>query len=188
MSKSRVREVVRVFFDGEDVDDELEMVLDEPNERLRITVVYLGVKEMKMRMDYRVKVLAPGVMAEIRVFGVLMDRAEKELKMEICFERGSRGASGEELEDSLNLSKEAKNTTLPILLSAEQSSESKHGVKVGRIDKKQVEYMENRGLEEGVIRKMMVRTKLKQALRWIDSESEKGRLVGLLDAFDEEDD
>ena len=88
--------------------------------------------------------------------------------MRLNFGSGSEKASGEELEDSMNLSSMVQNRTEPILESAEQSAAGKHGVKVGRIDEKQVDYLMVRGIDKRKVREMLVLAKLKQSLSLVE--------------------
>lgn len=166
----RKREIVRVFWEGKDVEDEIELVLDQTGEQACIVAIYVGMDAEKIKLDYKIRVVAPKAKAEIRVFGVLMGKAEKELKMELDFGRGSVWAVGEEMEDSLNLSDGVVNRTWPMILSAEQTATGKHGVKVGRIDEEQLSYLRQRGLETGEARKLLIKAKLKQALGWIEDQ------------------
>lgn len=169
-------ELVKVFLEEGDLWDEEKVVLEKEGERARIVVVYLGRKKANLRLKYEIEVLAREARAEIRVFGVLLDEARKDLAMRLNFGSGSEKASGEELEDSMNLSSMVQNRTEPILESAEQSAAGKHGVKVGRIDEKQVNYLMVRGIDERKIRKMLVLAKLKQALKWIEKKENREKL------------
>mgnify|MGYP000945987998 CR=1 FL=1 len=169
-------ELVKVFLEEGDLWDEEKVVLEREGERARIVVVYLGRKKANLRLKYEIEVLAREARAEIRVFGVLLDEVRKDLAMRLNFGSGSEKASGEELEDSMNLSSMVQNRTKPILESAEQSASGKHGVKVGRIDEEQVNYLMARGIDERKIRKMLVLAKLKQALKWIEKKENREKL------------
>ena len=169
-------ELVKVFLEEGDLWDEEKVVIEKEGERARIVVVYLGRKKANLRLKYEIEVLAREARAEIRVFGVLLDEARKDLAMRLNFGSGSEKASGEELEDSMNLSSMVQNRTKPILESAEQSASGKHGVKVGRIDEEQVNYLMARGIDERKIRKMLVLAKLKQALKWIEKKENREKL------------
>lgn len=161
-------ELVKVFLEEGDLWDEEKVVLEKEGERARIVVVYLGRKKANLRLKYEIEVLAREARAEIRVFGVLLDEARKDLAMRLNFGSGSEKASGEELEDSMNLSSMVQNRTEPILESAEQSAAGKHGVKVGRIDEKQVDYLMVRGIDKRKVREMLVLAKLKQSLSLVE--------------------
>lgn len=161
-------ELVKVFLEEGDLWDEEKVVLEKEGERARIVVVYLGRKKANLRLKYEIEVLAREARAEIRVFGVLLDEAKKDLVMRLNFGSGSERASGEELEDSMNLSSMVQNRTEPILESAEQSAAGKHGVKVGRIDERQVGYLMVRGIDKRKVQEMLVLAKLKQSLSWVE--------------------
>lgn len=171
-----MRELVKLILAEGEFRDEEKLLLQKEGERVRIVVLYLGRKKANLRLKYEIKLRARETRAEICVFGVLLDEARKDLTMRLDFKLGSEGASGEELEDSLNLSSMVQNRTEPILKSAEQSSAGKHGVKVGRIDERQVDYLMSRGIDERKTQKMLVLAKLKQSLKWVNKKENREKL------------
>lgn len=171
-----MRELVKLILAEGKFRDEERLLLQKEGERARIIVLYLGRKKANLRLKYEIELRARETRAEICVFGVLLDEARKDLTMRLDFKRGSERASGEELEDSLNLSSMVQNRTEPILESAEQSSAGKHGVKVGRIDERQVDYLMSRGIDERKTQKMLVLAKLKQSLKWVNKKENREKL------------
>lgn len=158
-----MREIVRAFIEGGGTD-ELLIELKKPREKVRLIVIYVGRSKDKLRLNYKIRHLAPETESEIIVGGVLMGQADKELKMEIEFARGSRGAYGEEREDVMLLSKNARNISLPTILCEEEDSKGFHGASVGRIDEEAVKYLASRGLEPEKARELLIRAKLLKTL------------------------
>lgn len=171
-----MRELVKLILAEGEFRDEEKLLLQKEGERARIVVLYLGKKKANLRLKYEIELRARETRAEICVFGVLLDEARKDLTMRLDFKSGSEGASGEELEDSLNLSDAVQNQTKPILESAEQSSAGKHGVKVGRIDQKQLDYLRERGIGLEKAREMLVLAKLKQVLKWVEKAENREKI------------
>lgn len=151
-------EVIRKLYIGE-VREKLEI---EVVRSTRIEVVYVGRGQEKIELEYKLKIKKPKVKAELAVVGVLKDRAEKNLKMEIEFMRGCVLAEAKEYEEVIILSDEVRATTQPIVRSQEWQAEGWHGVSVGKIDEKALRKLRMMGLGEAEAKKMLIRAKIRK--------------------------
>ena len=179
-----MREIVRTLLDGGELSDELKVELKEPGEQVRVVVFYVRKGADNLRLNYKIKHLAPETTSELLVYGVLMGRARKNLQMEIEFCRGAKQAFGEEREDVMLLSETAQNDSLPTILCGEESVKGIHGASVGCIDEQAVQYLMTRGLTRADARKLLVRAKLAQGLGKIEDEKTRKAVKKQLEAVE----
>ena len=132
--------------------------ITEAGRKVRVLVKYRVAEGEKLRADYRVVVAAPEVEVEMKAVGVVA--GEKELSMTVEFLRGAKGSWGEVKEEVILLGAQARNVSRPVILSAEKEATGKHGVSVGRVDERAVEYMRTRGVSREKAREILVRAKL----------------------------
>ncbi len=110
-------------------------------------------------------------LSEINARGVLKGTAKKVFKGTIDFKKGAVGAVGSEKEEVLLMSDTAVNKTVPLILCAEEDVEGSHGASIGRLDERQVFYMQSRGISEEKIYDIAAQAKLRQILDRIDDEA-----------------
>lgn len=80
--------------------------------------------------------------------GAMLDNSTKLFKGIIDFKKGSTGSVADEKETVMLLSDEAKQKSLPILLSSESDITGNHAATVGKIDEKKLFYLKSRGIDE----------------------------------------
>lgn len=80
--------------------------------------------------------------------GAMLDNSSKLFKGIIDFKKGSTGSVADEKETVMLLSEEAKQKSLPILLSSESDITGNHAATVGKIDEKKLFYLKSRGIDE----------------------------------------
>lgn len=80
--------------------------------------------------------------------GAMLDNSSKLFKGIIDFKKGSIGSVADEKETVMLLSDEAKQKSLPILLSSESDITGNHAATVGKIDEKKLFYLKSRGIDE----------------------------------------
>lgn len=80
--------------------------------------------------------------------GAMLDNSYKLFKGIIDFKKGSTGSVADEKETVMLLSDEAKQKSLPILLSSESDITGNHAATVGKIDEKKLFYLKSRGIDE----------------------------------------
>lgn len=185
-----MKEITKVFLDGS-VDDSLEMVLDEADERGRINVVYIGQGEDDLRFNYKIIQRAPGTLGEIYVYGILLGKAVKDLTATVEFSKGAKGARGKVYEKVMLLSDEVVNISRPVMLCGEEDVRGEHGASVGHLEPTELRYLMARGVSLARAREILTMAVLRQVLDKISDTKILGvvreRLSGVKLEYDRED-
>ena len=92
--------------------------------------------------------------------GVLLDHGKKMLRGTIDFRKGAAGADGDENEDTLQMSPDAVNRTVPIILCQEEDINGHHGATIGQLSDELLFYMQSRGISEEEAKKIVIRAKI----------------------------
>ncbi len=150
-------------------------------------VGYLCLGGQKLDMNYLISHSGKKSLSELQVKGALRDRAEKNFRGTIDLKHGAKGASGDEQEETLLLSPEVKNKTLPVILCDEEDVEGTHGATIGRLSSDMLFYMQTRGISEREAEILMTRAKLNSVRRHITDEKSVGRIQQFIEeAFEDE--
>ena len=102
--------------------------------------------------------------------GVLMGNAQKTLRFTIDFKNGSAGSVGDEQEDTLLLSEDVVNRTMPVILCQEEDVDGRHGATIGQLGEDVLFYMQTRGIDEEEAKKIMIKARLDSVARLIPDE------------------
>lgn len=103
--------------------------------------------------------------------GVLLDEAVKTFRGTLDFKPGSAGSVGDEQEDTLLLSSDAVNRTIPVILCGEEDVDGRHGASIGQLGDDTLFYMESRGIDEEAAKKLMIRARMESIARMIPDEA-----------------
>ncbi|SEM48022.1 Uncharacterized protein family (UPF0051) [Butyrivibrio sp. ob235] len=103
--------------------------------------------------------------------GVLLDEAVKTFRGTLDFKAGSAGSVGDEQEDTLLLSPDVINRTMPVILCGEEDVDGRHGASIGQLGDDTVFYMESRGIDEESAKKLMIRARMESIARMIPDEA-----------------
>ena len=103
----------------------------------------------------------------MNVKGVLMDKAVKTYRGTLDFKSGSSGSVGDEQEDTLLLSPDVVNRSMPVILCQEEDVEGRHGATIGQLGEDLLFYINSRGIDEKEAKRLMVRAKLDSVARLI---------------------
>ena len=118
---------------------------------------------------------------DIEVQGALKDFAKKHFKGTIDFKRGSKKSTGNENESCVLLSDSARSLSLPMLLCSEEDVEGNHSCSAGKIDSKELFYIQSRGFELKEAMKLMVIAKFNKILENITNEDLKQEILNQID-------
>ena len=99
--------------------------------------------------------------------GVLMGNSQKTLRFTIDFKNGSSGSVGDEQEDTLLLSEDVVNRTMPIILCQEEDVDGRHGATIGQLGEDVLFYMQSRGIDEEEAKRIMIKARLDSVARLI---------------------
>ncbi|WP_051197896.1 SufB/SufD family protein [Butyrivibrio sp. MB2005] len=103
--------------------------------------------------------------------GVLLDNAVKTFRGTLDFKTGSAGSVGDEQEDTLLLSPDVVNRTMPVILCGEEDVDGRHGASIGQLGDDTLFYMESRGIDEDAAKKLMIRARMESIARMIPDEA-----------------
>lgn len=113
--------------------------------------------------------------------GILQDGAQKNWRGSLDFREGSCGSIGDEQEDTLLLSPEVINRSIPLILCGEEDVDGRHGATIGQLSDDMLFYMEARGIDKEFAKKIMVRARLDSIARMIPDEDIKTKVSEYLD-------
>lgn len=105
--------------------------------------------------------------SEMKLNAVLSDSASKIFRGTIDFRAGSSGSAGNEQEDVLILSPDAKNRSMPVILCQEENVDGRHGASVGDLSEDMLFYMASRGIDAGEAKKILINARLMSVARLI---------------------
>lgn len=113
--------------------------------------------------------------------GVLDGKAVKNWRGSLDFRESSAGSVGDEQEDTLLLSPEVINRSMPLILCKEENVDGRHGATIGQLSDDMLFYMEARGIDKETAKKIMVRARLDSVARMIPDEDLKNKVSEYLD-------
>ncbi len=109
--------------------------------------------------------------------GILMDSATKVFRGTIDFKNGSSGSAGDEQEDTLMLSPDVINRSMPVILCQEEDVDGRHGATIGQLGEDLLFYMQTRGIDEESAKRMMIRARLDSVARTIPDKELEQRVI-----------
>ena len=128
---------------------------------------YLCREDHKLDINYVTDHRGTKTDANMQFKGVLMEEAQKALRFTIDFKNGSAGSAGDEQEDTLLLSPDVINRTMPIILCQEEDVDGRHGATIGQLGEDLLFYMQSRGIDEEEAKRIMIKARLESVARMI---------------------
>ena len=114
------------------------------------------------------------------VKGVVDGNAVKIYRGTIDFKNGCHGATGDEQEETLLMSRTAVNKSIPVILCDEEDVSGTHGATLGRLGAEELFYMQSRGISESEAKKMMTRAKVLSVASLIPNEEIRAKVESFL--------
>lgn len=142
---------------------------------------YAAKDEQKIDINYAVRQTGKETESEMKVYGVVTDKAQKVWRGTIDFVKGARNAIGNETEDVLLLNPDVVNKTLPVILCDEEAVEGHHGASIGRLDDDMLFYLNSRGVDVKNAEKLMINAKINSVSAGIDDEELKEKISEYLE-------
>lgn len=136
--------------------------------------------EQELDLNYIANHHGKKTKCRMNVFGALKDKAKKTYRGTIDLKNGAEGADGDEQEETLLLSPEVINNSIPVILCTEEDVAGEHGATIGRISDEILFYMNSRGIGKEEAENILARSKVQRvANKIMDTEiSEKtGRFM-----------
>ncbi len=130
-------------------------------------LAYLVDKDRSLDVNYVARQTGRETASSMMVDGVVSDTGSKTWRGTIDFVKGAVDAKGDEQENVLLMSPSAVNKSLPVILCDEEAVDGRHGASIGRIGADILFYMQSRGIDELSAKKIMVKSKVATASRFI---------------------
>ena len=138
-----------------------------------INTIYIGGRGQTFDLNYITHLRGEKTSVNIDVQGALSEDAKKNFKGTIDFKKGCKKAVGNEEENCILLSNEAKGIALPMLLCSEEDVEGNHSTSAGKINEKEMFYIMSRGFSKKEAEKLMVRARFNKVIETIKDENLK---------------
>ncbi len=139
------------------------------NAKSYLNNIYLGNKKNLIDMNYNYQNIGENSLTNIKVEGVLDEKATKTFRGTIDF-NNSNNASGKELENCLLLSDDAISKSVPILLCNEENVVGSHAVSTGKIDNDKLFYLMSRGFSLKDAKKLIIMANFNNIIKEISNE------------------
>jgi len=146
-----------------------------------LSSIYIGGKDEIYDLNYISHLKGEKSKVDIKVEGTLKDNAKKNFKGTIDFKKGCKKASGNEEENCILLSDEAKSIALPMLLCSEEDVEGNHSTSAGKCEEKELFYIMSRGFSIKEAEKLLVRAKFNKVIEKIKDEKVNERVLKEID-------
>ena len=126
--------------------------------------------EQFLDMNFLVNHFGKKTYCKMKVSGSLNDNSKKTYRGTIDFKTGSAGSDGDEQEETLLLSPDVVNNSMPIILCTEEDISGEHGATIGRLSDEILFYMESRGISRENAEKIIARAKVQAVSSTINDE------------------
>ncbi|MBQ6154366.1 SufD family Fe-S cluster assembly protein [bacterium] len=163
--------VVQIFSGGHDVTSDWEIDLQGDRASAQVQTAYLVHTQEHLQLTTTIIHHGRQSQSLIEAQGVMWPGAEKLWRATIDFRRGCQGSSGSEKEQVLYWQEGTiKQVSAPLVLCQEDEVTGTHSVSAGLIDESMVQYLKTRGLNEQIIKQMIVRERIQKIISVIDDE------------------
>lgn len=153
-----------------------DIILDGEEAVSNINAIYAAGGEDKRDLNYRLVYNAPKTEGNIKVRGVLSEKAQKTFKSTIDFISGASESKGREEEYVLVLSDKVRNISTPLLLCGEDNVQGEHATNIGRPDEAKVYYLMTRGFSELEAKKILVEAAFAPIIAEIPNETLRNQI------------
>ena len=133
-------------------------------------MAYLCQNNQELDLNYIVNHYGKKTSCSMFVNGTLRDKAKKTYRGTIDFKLGCSGSEGEEQEETLLLSPEVVNNSIPVILCDEEDVAGEHGASIGRLSDEMLFYMQSRGIEKTEAENAIARSKIQRIVSLIKNE------------------
>lgn len=126
--------------------------------------------EQFLDMNFIVNHFGKKTLCRMNVAGSLDGCSRKTYRGTIDFKTGSAGSDGNEQEETLLLSPDVVNKSMPVILCTEEDISGEHGATIGRLSDEMLFYMESRGISRADAEKIIARAKVQAVCSEINDE------------------
>lgn len=164
---------------GSHINSGLNVRLDDYNSKFSSKISYFAKEAQYYDFNHIVTHLGKNSECNMNVYGSLKDNSTKVYRGTIDFKKGSCGAKGNELEETLLLTPSVVNKSIPVILCDEEDVEGEHGATIGKLSSDILFYLQTRGIDTIQAEQLMTRAKIKTCQDLIPNEEVKS----LIDEF-----
>ena len=165
---------------GNHVNSGLYTELSEHKARFKSELAFICAGEQHFDINHAVIHTGSETDTKMLVKGVVDGNALKNYRGTIDFKRGCYGATGDEQEETLLMSRTAVNKSIPMILCDEENVSGTHGATLGRLGAEELFYMQSRGISEEEAKKMMTRAKVTSVASLIPDERVREKIENFL--------
>ena len=122
-------------------------------------------------MNYTALHHGPHTTSRMEANGTLEEGSRKIFRGTIDFQRGCKGAKGDEAENVLLLGDDMVNQTIPLILCKEEDVEGNHGASIGQLDERMLFYLASRGIPADEAQQMIARSRIQSICNKIPDET-----------------
>ncbi|MBB1522615.1 MAG: SufD family Fe-S cluster assembly protein [Clostridiales bacterium] len=153
------------------------------NEETNVNIdgIYLTYANNTLDMYFDTNHIGKNGKSYININGVMIDDSRKSWKGIITFHNGCSGSEGEENENLLMLSENAKSKTLPILLCREIDVKGNHGSSSGNMDNQKIFYLMSRGHSKENARKIIIMSRFNPIIDRITNNEIKENVISIIE-------
>lgn len=165
---------------GNHINSALHTQLSAHKSRFKSELAFICKGEQHFDINHTVVHTGSSTDTKMLVKGVVDGNALKTYRGTIDFKHGCHGATGDEQEETLLMSKTAVNKSIPVILCDEEDVSGSHGATLGRLGADELFYMQSRGISEDEAKKMMTRAKILSVASEIPSEEVRTKIEAFL--------
>ena len=148
----------------------IDITNNKESAKTSINNIFIGIDNKLIDYNYYITNKSELTNIDINVQGVLKDTAKSNFKGIIDFISGAKKSIGNEIENVILLSEDAKSKSMPVLLCGEEDVQGSHGVSTGKLDKEKIFYLMSRGLSESDAKRVLIKSNFNKALSNINDE------------------
>lgn len=149
----------------------IDIINNKESAKTSINNIFIGIDNNLLDYNYYVTNNRELTNIDINVQGVLKDTAKSNFKGIIDFISGAKKSIGNEIENVILLSEDAKSKSMPVLLCGEEDVQGSHGVSTGKLDKEKIFYLMSRGLSESDAKRVLIKSNFNKVLSNINDEN-----------------
>jgi hypothetical protein len=149
----------------------IDVTNNKESAKTSINNIFIGIDNNLLDYNYYVTNNRELTNIDINVQGVLKDTAKSNFKGIIDFISGAKKSIGNEIENVILLSEDAKSKSMPVLLCGEEDVQGSHGVSTGKLDKEKIFYLMSRGLSESDAKRVLIKSNFNKVLSIINDEN-----------------
>ena len=149
----------------------IDVTNNKESAKTSINNIFIGIDNNLIDYNYYVTNNRELTNIDINVQGVLKDTAKSNFKGIIDFVSGAKKSIGNEIENVILLSEDAKSKSMPVLLCGEEDVQGSHGVSTGKLDKEKIFYLMSKGLSERESISLLIKSNFNKVLSNINDEN-----------------